>query len=157
MRLALTSKVFFNPIIHTNYAISKILLVLIGLAVYIVVYGVNCISPLIFGASRRVFLASTSIALASIFVVFTMIPKLFVLYNKIVGVKETKVAAKMFFDDIGTPADRERLEKGTKEERLAVCSQHILIWHAMLAMAQKSSKGSSDAGDREKSKSQSKG
>jgi hypothetical protein len=43
---------------------------------------------------------------------------------------------KPFFDDISpTSGERERLENGTKQEKLGICQTHLMLWSHMLAAA----------------------
>ena len=42
--------------------------------------------------------------------------------------------AKPYLDDIAHHSgDRERLETGSKEEKIAICQRHLIVWQTMLA------------------------
>jgi hypothetical protein len=49
-------------------------------------------------------------------------------------VKNDEKSPKPFLDDFcPTSGEREKLESGTKQEKIAICQVHLMLWYSMLA------------------------
>ena len=130
-----------NAVLGAHFSLLFLVLVVIVfyLFVFILKDGVANVDPVLV----RILLSVSCTILAATVLIFTMLPKLSIFTAKLSKIAELQSGAKPFLDDLGKPGDREKMDKGTKAEKLMVCSEHILLWHAMLNKAQKSSESAS--------------
>lgn len=115
-------------------------MVLLYLVLFVLKYNIFSIDYILL----KSFLSASCTALAAVVLLFTMPPK----FRAFVGTcfhasVDISDGLKPFLDDIGKPGDRERMERGTKAEKLAVCFEHIRLWHFLLNRAVNFSDGSS--------------
>jgi hypothetical protein len=120
-------------------------MVLLYFAIYIIQSLLTGIDPI----TIRVAYASICIVVVTVVLFVTMVPKLGYILE-LIKAKTHERHPKPFFDDIEpTSGDRERLENGTKQEKIAICQKHLMVWSHMLAAAT-NSEFKSKSGDNSK-------
>jgi hypothetical protein len=123
-------------------------MVLLYFAIYVVQSFITGIDPIVL----RVAYGAICIVVVSIILGITMVPKLGYLLQ-LIQTKTAELHRKPFLDDISpTSGERERLENGTKQEKVAICQTHLMLWSQMLAAATNSEfKSKSNDGSKEHS------
>jgi hypothetical protein len=120
-----------------------IALMFVFIAAYCVQTFVTGIDPI----TVRIAFGSICIVIVSIVLIFTMMPKTSIVLTHVKRVICSRRVAMSaveklapgdipYLDDIPQGStDRDRLKFGTKDERKAICSKHLMIWHTMLVAA----------------------
>ena len=127
-------------------------IVIITIVVYIAVY---CVQTFVSGVNPvdvQTAFGATCIIVGAVTLYLNIEPKAVALYNarRVIYENESK---KIIFDDISpTSNDRERLQNGTKPEKIQICQDHLMVWCRMLAEVSNSELRSSD-GDADEDRS----
>lgn len=108
-------------------------LVIIAIVLYIAIYCVQTFVAGIDPVSVQTAFGAACIVVISVTGYLTMEPKAFALYHAMKTVSGDD-GKRQTFDDIAPGSnDREKLQNGTKQERLQICQNHLMLWHRMLA------------------------